>query len=83
MNEIEEIKALLTEIRDQQRAHHDEWKRAYAEGQQLREQAAGRLKQAGRSRLILLIILVVLAASIVLPLIQWAVSWAIVDVQHR
>jgi hypothetical protein len=82
MNEMEEIKALLTEIRDQQRAHHEEWKRAYAEGQQLREQAAARLKQAKNWRLIWLIVLVLLAASIVVPIIQWAVSWAIVDIRH-
>jgi hypothetical protein len=82
MDEMEEVKALLAEIRDQQRTHHEEWKRAYAEGQQFREQAAARLKQAKSWRLTSFIVLIVLAASIVVPIIQWAVSRAIVDIRH-
>lgn len=82
MNEMEEIKALLTEIRDQQRAHHEEWKRAYAEGQQLRQQAAARIKQIKNWRLMCMIVLALVAASVVVPIIQWAVSWAIVDIRH-
>jgi hypothetical protein len=82
MNETEEIIALLTEIRDSQRAHHEEWRRAYAEGQQLRGKAAAQLKQAKTFRLIALVILILVAASIVVPIIQWAISWAVVDIRH-
>ncbi len=82
MNETEEIKVLLTEIRDAQRAHHEEWKRAHTENQQVRDQAVVRLKQARRSQMILWIVLAVLAASILLPLIAWRASWAIHDLPH-
>jgi hypothetical protein len=44
MSETDDIKALLTEMRDAQRMHHDEWKRAYTESQQFRLQAEKNLK---------------------------------------
>ena len=82
MGDTEEIKALLKEIRDGQREHYQEWKRAYAESQQLREQAEVRFKQARRSQVIWWVILAVVAASIVLPIIQWAISWATHDLRR-
>jgi Flp pilus assembly protein TadB len=81
MSDIEEIKALLVEIRDAQREHREEWKRAYALSRQEQEQAQARAKQARRNIVVIACVLVALyAITIVLPTIQWVISWAMRDV---
>ena len=66
MNDAEDIKALLTEIRNEQRMHHEEWKRAQVESQQLRLQAEKNRKAARRQALMLTIFIVILVGGYIL-----------------
>lgn len=76
MSDTEEIKALLTQIRDEQRMHREEWTRAQAENQQLRLQTQMNLKKAKQMRLIMFIVIVVLlTACTLVPLLQWVVAF--------
>lgn len=55
--------------------HHEDWKRAYAEGKQLHLQAQENLKQAKQMRRMMYVSIVFLiAACTLVPFLQWVIG---------
>jgi len=83
MNDEEDIKALLTEIRDEQRMHHDEWKRAQVETRQLRLQAEKNRKAAMRQALMLTIFVGILVGGyILMPVLRAILAFISGSILH-